>query len=155
MITGYASKLFRSDDIARYVDTERHLIPWLGNENRRVDRYDVRNLLEDEKQFVVKRKYTKETWISQLSTQEQQEEKECEVERYRDYFKQETSDTDSSESESEESKRARSDNNEFHAVAPPAIPSDNTTTSEQKHYVPPFPVPNDIQLVFYCLKCSK
>ena len=38
LIFGYHCKLFRDDDRARAVDAGEHLIPWMGDENLKIDR---------------------------------------------------------------------------------------------------------------------
>ncbi|KAI8916635.1 hypothetical protein DFJ77DRAFT_439880 [Powellomyces hirtus] len=49
---GYACRLFRNDAQAAQIDSGKHLLPWQhgandGSEPLLIDRYDVRNLLED------------------------------------------------------------------------------------------------------------
>ena len=39
IVIGYQSKLFRDDVMAKYIEDERHLIPWMGNESLMIDRY--------------------------------------------------------------------------------------------------------------------
>lgn len=38
LVFGYACKLFRDDDKARFIDQGKHLIPCMGDEGIRVDR---------------------------------------------------------------------------------------------------------------------
>lgn len=37
-VFGYASKIFRDDVKALYLDQGKHLIPWMGNETVKIDR---------------------------------------------------------------------------------------------------------------------
>lgn len=37
-IFGYACKIFRDDDKARYIDQGKHLIPWMGDNSLKIDR---------------------------------------------------------------------------------------------------------------------
>lgn len=38
-IFGYASKLFRDDKKAQEIDQGKHLIPWMGQDSLKIDRY--------------------------------------------------------------------------------------------------------------------
>lgn len=38
LIFGYACKIFRDDDKARYIDQGKHLIPWMGDNTLKIDR---------------------------------------------------------------------------------------------------------------------
>lgn len=38
LIFGYACKIFRDDEKARYVDQGKHLIPWMGDNSLKIDR---------------------------------------------------------------------------------------------------------------------
>ena len=38
LIFGYGCKIFRDDDKAQFIDQGEHLIPWMGNNNHKIDR---------------------------------------------------------------------------------------------------------------------
>lgn len=38
LIFGYACKIFRDDEKALYIDQGKHLIPWMGDSNLKIDR---------------------------------------------------------------------------------------------------------------------
>lgn len=38
LVFGYACKIFRDDDKARYIDQGKHLIPWMGEQSLKIDR---------------------------------------------------------------------------------------------------------------------
>ncbi|KAL1453784.1 hypothetical protein WDU94_010097 [Cyamophila willieti] len=50
LVFGYSCKLFRDDEKALYIDQGKHLIPWMGDDTVKIDRYDGRGALYDLKQ---------------------------------------------------------------------------------------------------------
>lgn len=43
LVFGYACKLFRDDEKALYIDQGKHLIPWMGNDDLKIDRLEIEN----------------------------------------------------------------------------------------------------------------
>ncbi|XP_016308083.1 splicing factor, suppressor of white-apricot homolog [Sinocyclocheilus anshuiensis] len=78
LVFGYACKLFRDDQRAIYHDQGKHLIPWMGEKNIMIDRYDGRGHLHDLSE------YDAGSWNHdyQLSEEEARIEALCDEERY-------------------------------------------------------------------------
>ncbi|XP_036384479.1 splicing factor, suppressor of white-apricot homolog [Megalops cyprinoides] len=78
LVFGYACKLFRDDERALYHEQGKHLIPWMGDKNITIDRYDGRGHLHDLSE------YDAGSWnrAYQLSEEEARIEALCDEERY-------------------------------------------------------------------------
>ncbi|XP_077398360.1 splicing factor, suppressor of white-apricot homolog isoform X2 [Vanacampus margaritifer] len=78
LVFGYACKVFRDDERALYHERGKHLIPWMGDKNIMIDRYDGRGHLHDLSE------YDSGSWNTsyQLSEEEARIEALCDEERY-------------------------------------------------------------------------
>ncbi|XP_071534654.1 uncharacterized protein su(w[a]) [Panulirus ornatus] len=79
LVFGYSCKLFRDNEKALYLDKGKHLIPWMGNSDLMVDRYDVRGALYDLKE--AESGGGGDRWGG-LTEEEKAEEERCDYERY-------------------------------------------------------------------------
>ncbi|XP_071206826.1 splicing factor, suppressor of white-apricot homolog isoform X2 [Salvelinus alpinus] len=78
LVFGYACKLFRDDERAHFHEQGKQLIPWMGDKNILIDRYDGRGHLHDLSE------YDTGSWNRdyQLSEEEARIEALCDEERY-------------------------------------------------------------------------
>ncbi|XP_075232655.1 uncharacterized protein LOC142331003 [Lycorma delicatula] len=83
LVFGYSCKLFRDDEKALYIDQGKHLIPWMGDDSLRIDRYDVRGALYDLTQYEAISGHQEELFWINLSNEERRIEQLCDEERYR------------------------------------------------------------------------
>ncbi|XP_068141123.1 protein suppressor of white apricot isoform X2 [Drosophila tropicalis] len=81
LVFGYACKIFRDDDKARELDHGKQLIPWMGDINLKIDRYDVRGALCDLSTYEAPPGGYGNR-LEYLSAEEQRAEQLCEEERY-------------------------------------------------------------------------
>ncbi|PNF25637.1 hypothetical protein B7P43_G00642 [Cryptotermes secundus] len=83
LVFGYSCKLFRDDEKAIFIDQGKHLIPWMGDESLKIDRYDGRGALYDLKQYEAQPGgHDANRWVG-LSDAERRVEQLCDEERYR------------------------------------------------------------------------
>uniref|UniRef100_A0A1B6CH97 SURP motif domain-containing protein n=1 Tax=Clastoptera arizonana TaxID=38151 RepID=A0A1B6CH97_9HEMI len=82
LIFGYSCKLFRDDAKALDIDQGKHLIPWMGDETLKIDRYDVRGALYDISKYEANILDSSISWDA-LSSEERKVELMCNEERYR------------------------------------------------------------------------
>ncbi|XP_017006598.2 protein suppressor of white apricot isoform X1 [Drosophila takahashii] len=81
LVFGYACKIFRDDEKAREMDHGKQLIPWMGDVNLKIDRYDVRGALcELAPHEAPPGGYGNR--LEYLTAEEQRAEQLCEEERY-------------------------------------------------------------------------
>ncbi|CAH0713538.1 unnamed protein product, partial [Brenthis ino] len=80
-VFGYSCKLFRDDDKALHIDQGKHLIPWMGEETLKIDRYDARGALHD--LSALEAPPGGFDWRVELTRAELDVEQLCDEERYR------------------------------------------------------------------------
>ncbi|CAG8493205.1 3399_t:CDS:2 [Cetraspora pellucida] len=116
LVFGYEAKTFRDDEMAKKVNAGELLIPWRGESENKIllDRYDVRNLLDDRDRFK-KTPYTMTRTIEEI-----EQEKLCDIERWCDLDSEAEDIFDMSEEEREDyiedkrkRKRAQAGNKEY------------------------------------------
>ncbi|CAG8735931.1 7812_t:CDS:2, partial [Acaulospora morrowiae] len=80
LVFGYEVKTFRDDEMSKKVDEGNLLISWRGETENRIllDRYDVRNLLDDREQF------KKASYTMSRRNEDIEQEKIIDEERWRD-----------------------------------------------------------------------
>lgn len=83
LVFGYSCKLFRDDEKALYIDQGKHLIPWMGDESLKIDRYDVRGALSDLSMYESKSGIHGNSDWNSMSSEERRIEQLCDEERYR------------------------------------------------------------------------
>ncbi|XP_050311906.1 protein suppressor of white apricot [Anthonomus grandis grandis] len=82
LVFGYSCKIFRDNEKALYIDQGKHLIPWMGQDSLKIDRYDCRGALSDLKQYEASREgYDTLRWMG-LNESEKKLEELCDAERY-------------------------------------------------------------------------
>ncbi|XP_025413350.1 protein suppressor of white apricot [Sipha flava] len=130
LVFGYSCKLFKDDEKALFIDQGKHLIPWMGDETLKIDRYDCRGALSDLKS-VEALPFGQSRWEG-LTAEEKKIEQLCDEERYKSL-------NDKSEEESiyqeEELKRLHqalnNDENEYGQVGY-KYEDESSNTSEMK-----------------------
>uniref|UniRef100_A0A182VXK7 Inositol oxygenase n=1 Tax=Anopheles minimus TaxID=112268 RepID=A0A182VXK7_9DIPT len=81
LVFGYSCKVFRDDERARFIDQGRHLIPWMGDNQLKIDRYDARGALHDLSPYEPPPGGYQDR-LEGLTAAEQKAEQLCEEERY-------------------------------------------------------------------------
>ncbi|XP_069941663.1 splicing factor, suppressor of white-apricot homolog [Cherax quadricarinatus] len=79
LVFGYSCKLFRDNEKALFLDKGKHLIPWMGNSELMVDRYDVRGAVCDLTEVEAS---SKGDQLEEMTEEERAEEERCDYERY-------------------------------------------------------------------------
>ncbi|UJR25160.1 hypothetical protein I4U23_006518 [Adineta vaga] len=115
IVFGYSCKLFRDDFFAKAIDRGQSLIPWNGDENIMIDRYDCRGHLSDltlwDSDLLRKKPgYNEEQYMNE---EEKRIEEECEQERYLELYRDIEKETLQQE---EELKRKNADKNTYNQV---------------------------------------
>lgn len=87
VVLGLPATIFKDDDTAALISSEANLIPWFGDAELKVDRYDARLLLDDLTAFNRRSRFE----TNAASTTD--EEAELEFERYRDLLEAEARDS--------------------------------------------------------------
>ncbi|KAF5281900.1 hypothetical protein FQR65_LT14484 [Abscondita terminalis] len=145
LVFGYACKLFRDDVKALYVDQGKHLIPWMGEESLKIDRYDCRGALSELRQYEAN--YDSK---SSLSETEKRLEILCDEERY---YSLKNNEEELEMYKEEEFKRLHQKGNEIEynydvPVRPPDCEVSESTPDDQVFVPPPeLNLPDDIELV--------
>ncbi|OCU01956.1 splicing factor, suppressor of white-apricot homolog [Xenopus laevis] len=80
LVFGYACKVFRDDEKAIYHEQGRHLIPWMGDSQIMIDRYDGRGHLHDLSDYDAEHNSWNRNY--NLSEEEARIEALCDEERY-------------------------------------------------------------------------
>ncbi|CAG9126501.1 unnamed protein product [Plutella xylostella] len=80
-VFGYSCKLFRDDEKALHIDQGKHLIPWMGDDTLKIDRYDARGALHDLSRLEAPPGGF--DWRVELTRNELDVEQLCDEERYR------------------------------------------------------------------------
>ncbi|XP_050082059.1 protein suppressor of white apricot [Anopheles aquasalis] len=88
LVFGYSCKIFRDNERARYIDQGRHLIPWMGDNQLKIDRYDARGALHDLAPYEPPPGGYRDR-LEGLTAAEQKAEQLCEEERYYSLYRNE------------------------------------------------------------------
>ncbi|XP_054279710.1 protein suppressor of white apricot isoform X2 [Macrosteles quadrilineatus] len=138
LVFGYACKVFRDDEKALEMDQGKHLIPWMGDETLKIDRYDARGHLSEVSQFEA----TNQDYV--LTAEERRIEQICDEERYRALHHNEEEQEMYQEEELKRLKQALSSDKEYGQVAyqyendkpPPTNTEPDSNTEEEEPFTP-------------------
>uniref|UniRef100_A0A1Y1KDW5 SURP motif domain-containing protein n=2 Tax=Photinus pyralis TaxID=7054 RepID=A0A1Y1KDW5_PHOPY len=147
LVFGYACKLFRDDVKALYIDQGKHLIPWMGEDSLKIDRYDCRGALSELKQYEAGSGGVSR--LSEMSESERRMEQMCDEERY---YSLKYNEEELEMYKEEELKRLQQKNNEVqYNYDVPTDPKNSQEVSEvveeeDKPFIPPpdLNVPADV-----------
>ncbi|KAK5638225.1 hypothetical protein RI129_012520 [Pyrocoelia pectoralis] len=147
LVFGYACKLFRDDVKALYIDQGKHLIPWMGEDSLKIDRYDCRGALSELQQYEA----SSVTRLSELNESEKRMELMCDDERY---YSLKYNEEELEMYKEEEMKRQHQTHNEvqynYDVPTDPENSQEVSTVVEQedKPFVPPpeLNVPPEVEL---------
>ncbi len=149
VIRGTPLHIVSDNKMLEIISLGKHLIPWLGNNSRKIDRYDIRNLLEDEREIdglLLEPKKNKAPFDFK---------ERLTFQRYRDLFNE----SDSEEEREKEKKRRRTEesNTSFHAVPfsySKEIKEETLNPNSSAPFSVPFPIPPEIPTVIEKIFCD-
>ncbi|XP_041766180.1 protein suppressor of white apricot [Anopheles merus] len=151
LVFGYSCKVFRDDERARFIDQGRHLIPWMGDNQLKIDRYDARGALHDLSPYEPP-PGGYQNRLEGLTAAEQKAEQLCEEERYYSLYNNEVEEEMYQE---EARKRETMLGNQvpfnYDAPAPQegatvATVEERTGTSADEHDDDPYQVPKGFEI---------
>ncbi|KAF7384652.1 hypothetical protein HZH68_014264 [Vespula germanica] len=115
LVFGYSCKLFRDDDKAKMIDQGKHLIPWMGDNTLKIDRYDGRGALGDLRIHEPPAGGFDQRTI--LTEDELKVEQLCDEERYRSLYNNDAEDSMYHEEEMKRLHQALESENSYTQVA--------------------------------------
>ncbi|KZC11692.1 Protein suppressor of white apricot [Dufourea novaeangliae] len=115
LVFGYSCKLFRDDDKAKMIDQGKHLIPWMGDNTLKIDRYDGRGALGDLRIYEPPPGGFDQRTI--LTEEELKVEQLCDEERYRSLYNNDIDDSVYHEEEMKRLHQALDSENTYSQVA--------------------------------------
>ncbi|KAK3927052.1 Protein suppressor of white apricot [Frankliniella fusca] len=117
LVFGYSCKLFRDDEKALFIDQGKHLIPWMGDDTLKIDRYDVRGTVYDLRPLEPLGGGASDALWSTLSDAERKVEQLCDEERYRALYHNEAEEALYQEEELKRLHKALDPQNSYGQVA--------------------------------------
>ncbi|XP_063388610.1 protein suppressor of white apricot [Cydia fagiglandana] len=133
-VFGYSCKLFRDDEKALHIDQGKHLIPWMGDETLKIDRYDARGALHDVASLEAPPGGF--DWRVELTRNEQDVEQLCDEERYRALHTDEDEEEMYKEEELKRLHAAGYGQVGFNYDTPAAAPAPTTPVEVDEPFVP-------------------
>ncbi|XP_065201078.1 protein suppressor of white apricot [Planococcus citri] len=143
-VFGYSCKVYEDYDKSLYVDQGKHLIPWLGDESLKIDRYDCRGALNDLTKYLPKSESF--DLRANLSNQEKRIEQLCDEERYRALTTNEEEETLFQEEELKRLQQALNNEKSYSEVGfsyendnkSPTESVSKEITAEEETFIPPY-----------------